>query len=260
MSAVRPLRNVASSATVRANRALPEIETFASRSPLVVFDLDGTLVDTAPDLAASLNHCCDTADLPVSTLNAVRVDAGRGAQAMLRAAYARAGRELSAVELADQTERFLGYYRANIAVHSQLYPGALEALDRLARSGARLAVCTNKTEALAVRLLDALQLSDRFAAICGADTFSGRKPDPVHLLGTIARAGSDLRSTVMIGDSATDMDAARRVGIPAVLVTFGYDTGPSVRQIADAAIERYDDLDVDLLSRLFDDRHEFRAI
>lgn len=250
MSAALPLRKSSSPAPSRDGRTLSLVQPSAASAPLVVFDLDGTLVDTAPDLGASLNHCLEAASVAASTLDDVRLDAGRGAQAMLLAAYARAGRDLPADELARQTDRFLAYYRDHIAVHSRLYPGTVEALDRLAGAGARLAVCTNKTEALAVRLLDALRLTDRFAAICGADTFSGRKPDPAHLLGTIARAGGEARSAVMVGDSETDMDAARRIGIPAVLVTFGYDGGADARGMADAVIERYGDLDADLVSRL----------
>jgi phosphoglycolate phosphatase len=216
----------------------------------VVFDLDGTLVDTAPDLAGSLNHCLARAGLEPTTLAEVRPDAGRGAQAMLRAAYARAGHPRAADELAGQTARFLEHYAANIAEASTLYPGVVHALDRLAADGSILAVCTNKTEALAVRLLDALGLSSRFAAICGADTFAGRKPDPVHLHGTIDRAGGHRAHAVLVGDSETDMEAARRAFVPGILVSFGYDAGALVRAMASATIDGFGELEPRLLDRL----------
>ena len=158
---------------------------------VAVFDLDGTLIDTAPDLASSLNHCLAAADMPPLALEVVRPHAGHGARAMLREAYGRAGRVLPDAEMDAQVARFLDHYADNLAELSRPFPGAVTAMDRLAAAGYRLAICTNKYERFARALLGALDLDQRFAAVCGADTFPRRKPDPMHLLGTIGRAGGD---------------------------------------------------------------------
>lgn len=216
----------------------------------VVFDLDGTLVDTAPDLTHALNHCLAAAGLGATSLEAVRPQAGHGARAMLTAAYQRAGRPLGDDDLASQTTRFLSYYGDHIAVASALFPGVLETLDRMAHAGATLAVCTNKTEALALKLLREIGLADRFAAICGADTFVARKPDPIHLSGTIALAGGRADSAVMIGDTDTDIEAARRLGVPSILLGFGYDADRTAREKATAIVSHFDEIDVALVERL----------
>ncbi|MBB3935193.1 HAD hydrolase-like protein [Aureimonas phyllosphaerae] len=216
----------------------------------VVFDLDGTLVDTAPDLTGALNHCLASAGLSATTLDSVRPQAGHGAKAMLTAAYMRADRPLGDAELTEQTARFLAYYGDHIAVSSTLFPGALATLDRMADAGATLAVCTNKTEALAIRLLRELRLADRFAAICGADTFMARKPDPVHLSGTIALAGGRIDCAVMIGDTDTDIEAAKRLGLPSILLGFGYDADRIAREKATAVVSHFDEIDVALVDRL----------
>ena len=211
--------------------------------PLAVFDLDGTLVDTAPDLAESLNHCLSSVGLARLELEIVRPHAGHGAKAMLREAYALAGRDLTEVELDAQVERFVAYYADHIAIGSSPFPGALAALDRLEAAGWRLAVCTNKYERLAVKLLDELGLAPRFAAICGADTFARRKPDPLHLTETIARAGGAVSNAVMIGDTDTDIDTAINAGVPSILVAFGYAPEARARDGASAIIDSYDRLD-----------------
>ncbi|WP_246191171.1 phosphoglycolate phosphatase [Aureimonas leprariae] len=222
--------------------------------PVAVFDLDGTLVDTAPDLWASLNHCLVEVGLPPTTLELVRPHAGHGAKVMLQHAYTHAGHPLSEQEADGQLARFLAYYEAHIADASAPFPGVVEAMERLRSAGYRLAVCTNKTERLSRLLLDTLGLSDRFAAICGADTFARRKPDPVHLLGTIERAGAAREEAIMIGDTATDTDAAVAARVPSILVDFGYAPDERARRTADAVIETYDDLDADLCDRLIE-RH-----
>lgn len=216
--------------------------------PIAVFDLDGTLVDTAPDLANSLNACLIGAGLPPTTLTEVRPHAGHGARVMLQHAYDRLGHPLVEAEMERQFAIFLADYEAHIADLSAPLPGVVAAMDRLAAAGYRLAVCTNKTERLAVKLLGMLGLADRFAAICGADTFAGRKPDPRHLLGTIERAGGG--AAFLVGDTATDTDAALAAGVPCVLVDFGY--APDARARADATIilSDYVFLDAPLADRL----------
>ncbi|HEX2019173.1 MAG TPA: HAD family hydrolase [Aurantimonas sp.] len=210
---------------------------------VAVFDLDGTLVDTAPDLAASLNHCLAAAGMAAVPLDLVRPHAGHGARVMLREAYRRDGRVLGEDEEAEQLARFLDHYERHIAVHSRPFPGAADAMDRLAAEGFALAICTNKHERLAVLLLSELGLGARFAAICGADTFARRKPDPIHLTGTIERSGGVGARAIMIGDTITDISAARAAGIASVLVDFGYAPDPDARAGATVVIDDYARLD-----------------
>ncbi|WP_040489335.1 HAD hydrolase-like protein [Fulvimarina pelagi] len=209
---------------------------------LAVFDLDGTLVDTAPDLAASLNVCLLADGLDVLPLGVVRPHAGHGAVAMLKAAYAYFQRDLPDALVDEHLERFLAHYETNIAETSRPFPGVLAAMDRLAEAGWTFAVCTNKREHLAVRLLDELDLSGRFAAICGQDTFSAMKPDPAHLGGTIERSKSSAENSVMIGDTMTDIAAAHALAIPSILVDFGYAPDDGARANATAVISHYDAL------------------
>lgn len=229
-----------------------EATVSGSSQPTIVFDLDGTLVDTAPDLAGSLNHCLSRIGLPPLPLEIVRPHAGHGAQAMLREAYRLVERPLGAEELAEQTACFLRHYEAHIAVGSALFPGGLAMLDRLSQAGLTLAICTNKTERLARRLLEEMELATRFSAICGADTFSARKPDPIHLIGTIEQAGGSAASALMVGDTNTDILAARAAGVPSILVLFGYDPGSEARAGATCSIERFGDLTSALVDSLLE--------
>ncbi|WP_235919094.1 HAD hydrolase-like protein [Aureimonas psammosilenae] len=217
---------------------------------LAVFDLDGTLVDTAPDLCASLNACLSFAGMPAIDLDVVRPHAGHGARVMLAKAYERQNRPLPATEADEQLARFLGHYEAHIADTSRPFPGAVAAMDRLTEDGFKLAICTNKTEKLARLLMEALGLAGRFAAICGADTFTARKPDPIHLLGTIARVGFGRRDAVMIGDTSTDTDAAQAARVPSILVDFGYAPDERARREASAVISGFTELDAALCRRL----------
>jgi phosphoglycolate phosphatase len=216
---------------------------------VAVFDLDGTLVDTAPDLADSLNHCLASVGMEAVPLDLVRPHAGHGARVMLREAYGWDGRPLGEAEEAEQLARFLSHYEANIAVRSRPFPGVLDAMDRLASGGFTLAICTNKHERLAILLLSELGLADRFAAICGADTFARRKPDPIHLTGTIEKSGGKPAGSIMIGDTITDIAAARAAGIASVLVDFGYAPDPDARAGATVIIDDYARLDADFARR-----------
>ena len=210
--------------------------------PTIVFDLDGTLVDTAGDLVAALNHVLAGEDVgPVALADGVRM-VGNGARAMLRTALVESGRQPSVQDLDRMTGDFLAWYLDHIAVHSRPFPGATEALDRFAADGWRLAVCTNKFEKAARLLLGELGLADRFAAISGQDTFAAMKPDPLHLLETVRAAGGSPSRAVMVGDSNVDADTARDARIPSVLVTFGYSPVPAATLGADRLIDRYDQL------------------
>lgn len=211
-------------------------------SPLVVFDLDGTLVDTAPDLAATLNVILAREGLPPVEYEAARNMVGGGARVMLERGLAAAGRLLPVAAVDALTRDFVEHYAAHIADKSEPFPGAEVALDALATRGYRLAVCTNKLEWLSVRLLDALGLSKRFAAICGADTFGISKPDPEILHRTIERAGAAGVGAVMVGDSHTDIATARAANIPVVAVDFGYTDTPVAALAPDRIISRFADL------------------
>lgn len=208
----------------------------------LVFDLDGTLVDTAPDLAASTSHVLARYGLPPVDANEIREFVGHGALAMIRGALAAHGRTLDEDRLMDLFEVFITHYAANIAVKSKPYPGTVAALEAFAASGARLAVCTNKIEAHARLLLDELDMSRHFSAITGRDTLGASKPDPRHLTGTIALAKGDAARSIMIGDSETDIATAKAARIPVVAVDFGYSVDPVATFAPDAIISHYDEL------------------
>ena len=192
----------------------------------VVFDLDGTLVDTAPDLINALNFILDREGLPPVPLHAARNMIGAGARRMIERGLEAEGRVATTADITRLTADFIDYYAAHIADGSRPFEGLEDALDDLASRGYQFAVCTNKLEWLSKRLLDQLGLSPRFAAICGADTFGVSKPDPVILQQTVARAGGQLASTVMVGDAGPDVGVARRAGVPVVCVEFGYTDVP----------------------------------
>jgi phosphoglycolate phosphatase len=203
----------------------------------IIFDLDGTLVDTAPDLIATLNAILSAEGLPVVPDDEARKLIGHGARRMLQRGLAIAGRA------GDDIDRlfhdFIAYYSDHIADQSRPFPGVEAALDTLAERGCRFAVCTNKLEALSVRLLTSLGLAGRFATICGQDTFGVPKPDPRALLGTLRRAGGSLDSAVMVGDSLTDIATARAAMMPVVAVDFGYTDVPVKDLGPDRVISHY---------------------
>ncbi len=190
--------------------------------PIAVFDLDGTLADTAPDLIGTLNVVLAREGLPPVPLAAARDMIGAGARALIERGFEAAGRELTPARSDELFRFFLAHYGRHLCDASTLFPNTVAALDRLEADGVRLAVCTNKVEVHARRLLEAFGIANRFAAICGRDTFPYSKPDPRHLTLTIAEAGGDPARAVMVGDSRTDVATARAAGIPVVAVTFGY--------------------------------------
>jgi phosphoglycolate phosphatase len=195
-------------------------------SPTIVFDLDGTLVDTAPDLVATLNAVFVSEGLQAMRFDQVRATIGRGARSMIERGLMAQGRMLQTEDIDQLYSKYIEHYAAHIADHSRPYPGLEPALDELADSGCRLAVCTNKLEWLSVRLLSALRLRERFAAICGQDTFGAPKPNPDVLRKTIIKAGGNPASAVMVGDSETDVATARAARVPIVAVDFGYSEVP----------------------------------
>jgi 2-phosphoglycolate phosphatase, prokaryotic len=228
-------------------------------APLVIFDLDGTLVDTAPDLVASLNHAIAAAGLAPVTYADLTHLVGQGARVMIRRAFELRGRHIDDEAVEPLLDRFLAHYKREMPGLSRPYPGLMEALDRLSEAGANLAVCTNKLEELALPLMEKLGLLDRFAAVTGGDTFPVRKPDARHILGTIERAGGRAHSAVMIGDSINDILAARNAGIPSIAVTFGYSDVPVAELRPDHIIDRFSELTAGLVGRLIESRQTATA-
>jgi len=208
---------------------------------VIAFDLDGTLVDTAPDLIGALNAVLAGEGLAPVPLASARNLVGRGARALIERGFAQAGVALPEARIPGLMERFIAIYLDRIAHESVAFEGLEAALDRLAAAGARLAVCTNKPTNLSLALLDALKLATRFAAILGPDQVA-HKPDPRLLLLAIERAGGSAGRALFVGDSMIDQATARAAGTPIVGVTFGYAEEPLLSTDFDALIDHYDDL------------------
>lgn len=208
----------------------------------IVFDLDGTLIDTAPDLAEATNHVLSTLGLDRINEMEIRPFVGHGALAMIDGAVKAHGRKLSERELHDLFEVFLVYYTAHIADRSVPYPHIVAALEGLKAEGATLAVCTNKMEAQARAVLDALKLDGYFSALTGRDSLGAYKPDPRHLIGTISMAGGNADKSIMIGDSETDIKTAKAANIPVIAVSFGYSVDPVLSFGPDVIVDDYRDL------------------
>lgn len=212
-------------------------------TPTVVFDLDGTLVDTAPDLIHATNHVLGRAgfgDVPGQVL---RPFISFGSRRMIVEGLAHHGESLPDGDIDVMWAAFLDHYAENIAVDSRPYPEIESRLSSLAERGVRLAVCTNKVEDLSRKLLGTLSLLGRFEVVCGRNTFPVCKPHPEHLLRTIAAAGGEPGNSVMVGDSDTDVATARAAGIPIIGVTFGYTDVPMRDLAPDVAIDHYSELD-----------------
>jgi phosphoglycolate phosphatase len=228
----------------------PPPASATKRPPIMVFDLDGTLIDTAPDLIASLNHALS--DLGFEAVDRVLMNShvGMGGRAMIERVFAINQRRVNQEVIERQHQVFIEHYSAGIPGMSRPYPGVLDVIERAREAGFTFAICTNKPEDMAVSLITRLGLSSLFGAICGADTFAFRKPDPRHLLETIERAGGDPERALMIGDSRTDIDTAKAAGIPVVAVDFGYTDRHVGEFEPSAVISHYDELTMALIRRL----------
>ena len=204
----------------------------------VVFDLDGTLADTSADLLAAANACLPRAVLgPQDALTAFH-----GGRAMLRLGFTRLGHDWGEADVDAAYPRLLEAYGAAIAVHTQLYPGAMDAVEALRGQGFAVSICTNKPEALAEGLLRALGVRDAFGALVGADTLPVRKPDAAPYRAAVERAGGLVGRSMLVGDTETDAKTGVAAGVPVALVTFGPE-GRGVERFAPAALlERFEDL------------------
>lgn len=202
----------------------------------VIFDLDGTLVDTAPDLLATLNVLFAKRNRREITLGEIKTVIGLGAKSMIRKGGELAGNPFSEAEIDELFEEYLEYYSSHIADHSRLFPSGQAVLDSCKAANIPMAICTNKLESLTITLLEALNLSDYFQTVIGSDTLPAMKPDPAGVMKILENAGCKPADALFIGDSESDLNTARNAGVPCVLVDYGYTKTPASELDADALI------------------------
>ena len=210
--------------------------------PTIVYDLDGTLADTAEDLMATLNWLLAREGFTPLKVESAGSLLGAGARGLIKSGFAASGRSLDPEAIERLFRDYLEHYNAHILVRTQLYPGVDKALAAFDRAGWRQAICTNKIERSAKLLIQKLGIANRFAFVCGQDTFGIGKPDAKPLLGTIAAAGGVREHAVMVGDSGTDIKTARAAGVPVIAVDFGYADVPVKELGPDRVISHFDQL------------------
>jgi phosphoglycolate phosphatase len=208
----------------------------------LVFDLDGTLVDSAPDLVGTLNVILAQEGIAPLPLAEARDFIGHGARRLMERGFAAQGLSIRPEAMPELFARFIAHYEAHIADESRPFPGVVEALTAMKDAGARLAVCTNKLTGLSDNVLQALDLARFFDAVIGADAAPAAKPDPRHLIAAVQAAGGRLDRAVMIGDAATDAGAARAAKVPLILVSFGYTEVPAAQLDPDILVDRFHDV------------------
>ena len=208
----------------------------------VIFDLDGTLVDSAPDLMLATNHVLARLDRRAITIEEVRSFVGHGARALIARGCAATGDKIDEKTLVHSHAEFLRYYEKNIAVNSAAFPGVVTLLDRCTASGIKMGVCTNKAEGLSVRLLQALDMAKYFGAIVGPDTIRIAKPDPAPYLETLLRLGVAAQNSLMVGDSETDILTAKAAKVPVIAVTFGYTPKPVTDFSPDYVVSHFNEI------------------
>lgn len=211
-------------------------------APTIVYDLDGTLADTAEDLVATLNWLLAREGLAPLRVESAGSLVGAGARALIKRGFSASGRTLEPRELEILFGDFLARYNDHIVDRTRLYPGVEAVLATLERAGWLQAICTNKLEASAKLLMKKLGIAQRFAVICGQDTFGIGKPDPKPLLMTIAASGGVSKHAIMVGDSLTDIMTARAAVLPVVAVDFGYSEAPVAEFKPDRVISHFDEL------------------
>jgi len=208
----------------------------------VVFDLDGTLVDSAPDLLPATNHALSQIDRTPLTLDALRGMVGGGLRQMIQLGAEASGDPVEEVVLDRLLAAGMVHYADHISEHTTIFDGVIENLESLAAAKVPMAVCTNKPALFARRLISDLRLTPYFKAILGGDSLAVRKPDGNHIKAAIRAAGGHSSNAVMVGDSITDVDGARNAGVPVILVSFGYTVTPARELGADAVIDHFDEL------------------
>jgi phosphoglycolate phosphatase len=208
----------------------------------VIFDLDGTLVDTAPDLMTSTNHVLSLMNRRPITMKEVRSFVGHGAKTLIERGVAATGEAIDEKTLNYYHAEFLRYYEKNIAVNSEIFPGVATLLQRCEAEGFQMGVCTNKVEGLSVRLLEALGLAKYFGAVVGPDTINIAKPDPAPYFETVKRLGVAPENSILVGDSETDILTARAAEVPVIAVTFGYTQKPVAIYNPDYLVSHFDEI------------------
>ena len=211
-------------------------------APAIVFDLDGTLVESAPDLAATTNVLLARRGRRQIELSELRSMVGKGARVMIEKAYIATGDPVTEAEIKEMIPEFLEYYSEHVADLTLPFPGVVDALETLKSRGCKLGVCTNKFESLSHKLLKALEIDHYFDAVLGGDTLDIRKPNPEHVLESIRRLGSTPDNAVMVGDSNNDIDAAKAGNVKSIAVSFGYTDIPPAELGADRLIDHFDQL------------------
>jgi phosphoglycolate phosphatase len=211
-------------------------------APTIVYDLDGTLADTAEDLVTTLNWLLGREGVAPIKIESAGSLVGAGARALIKRGFAASGRTLSAEEVEPLFADYLSHYNTHIVDRTRLYPGVDKALAAFARAGWRQAVCTNKIEVSAKLLIERLGIAERFAFVCGQDTFGVGKPDAKPLLETIAASGGAKERAIMVGDSGADIKTARAANVPVVAVDFGYSDVPIKELGPDRVISHFDQL------------------
>lgn len=206
----------------------------------IIFDLDGTLADTAPDLIATLNHVIVPKGLKPAAIEMVGKVVGHGAKSMIALAYQLNGVALDDAMHDELFDQFLDHYKDNMANETRLFEHLTEAMDTLEKDGFDFSICTNKRIEMAIPLLDQLGVGNRFKAVTGGNSFAFKKPDGRHLQETVRQAGKALRDAIMIGDSSADINAAKDAGIPSVAVTFGYSDKPVSELGANEIIDSFE--------------------
>jgi phosphoglycolate phosphatase len=192
------------------------------RLEALIFDLDGTLVDTAPDLHAATNHVLGLIDRPPISMGELRAFVGHGAMNLIERGVNATGKAVDAETLKRLHKTFLEYYGDNISTHSVVFDGLLDVLEQAQSAGLKMGVCTNKVEKLSFKLLTELGMMQKFGSLVGGDTLPVMKPDPAPLREAITRLGIAPSNAMMIGDSETDIRTAQNAGLPVLAVTFGY--------------------------------------
>lgn len=208
----------------------------------ICFDLDGTLVDTAHDLIAALEHALQSKNLPKTDPAHIRPIIGEGAKAMITVALGSNSIKPTEAELDELWTIMIAHYQENLAVHSRAFENAINVIDELKSKGCKLAICTNKSMALTTPLLQALELEQMFDAITAGDSFAFKKPDPRHLWETVTQSGGTNTHAIMIGDSETDILAARNAKIPVIGVEWGYSKVPIHELEPDITIAHFNEL------------------
>jgi len=225
----------------------------------IAFDLDGTLVDSAPDLIGTLNRMLVEEGLPTVSMESAQTLIGSGARALLVHGFEAAGASVERAQSDELFERFLVDYAGHIADGSQPFDGVVETLERLKERGAILVVATNKRSDLSELLLEKLDLTRHFAAVVGPDRVSARKPSGAHLREAVSIAGGDPERAIMVGDAAPDAGAAKDAGIPCILVTFGYTPTPVEGLGGDVLIDEFEDVE-EAIDGLLSDFYVMKAL